>query len=64
MEKIVIFDWGGVIMHKHPVDNNDRQAIIRTIKSFNNSLTDDEAWDIYIKTLVDENGIFISRQND
>lgn len=51
-------------MHKHPVDNNDRQAIIRTIKSFNNSLTDNEAWDIYIKTLVDENGIFISRQND
>ena len=40
MEKIVIFDWGGVIMHKHPVDNNDRQAIIRTIKSFNNSLTE------------------------
>ena len=64
MEKIVIFDWGGVIMHKHPVDNNDKQAIIRTIKSFNNSLSDDEAWDIYVKTLVDENGIFISRQND
>ena len=31
MSKIVIFDWGGVIMHKHPVDNNDKQAIIRTI---------------------------------
>ena len=26
MEKIVIFDWGGVIMHKDPVDNNDKQA--------------------------------------
>lgn len=64
MEKIVIFDWGGVIMHKDPVNNNDKQAIIRTIKSFNNSLTDNEAWDVYIKTLVDENGIFISRQND
>ena len=32
MEKVVIFDWGGVIMHKHPVENNDKQAIIRTIK--------------------------------
>jgi len=64
MNKIVIFDWGGVIMHKHPVDNNDKQAIIRTIKSFNPSLTDDEAWDVYIKTLADENGIYISRQND
>jgi len=64
MDKIVIFDWGGVIMHKHPVDNNDRQAIIRTIKSFNSTLTDDEAWNVYISTLADENGIFISRQND
>ena len=64
MKKVVIFDWGGVIMHKHPVENNDRQAIIRTIKSFNPSLTDDEAWDVYSKTLLDENGIYISRQDD
>ncbi len=64
MGKVVIFDWGGVIMHKHPVDNNDKQAIIRTIKSFNPRLTDDEAWNVYTKTLVDENGIYISRQND
>ena len=64
MDKIVIFDWGGVIMHKHPVDNNDKQAIIRTIKSFNQDLSDDEAWSVYINTLKDENGIFISRQSD
>ena len=64
MDKIVIFDWGGVIMHKHPVDNNDKQAIIRTIKSFNQDLSDDEAWSVYINTLIDENGIYISRQND
>ncbi len=64
MDKIVIFDWGGVIMHKHPVDNNDKQAIIRTIKSFNQDLSDDEAWGVYINTLIDENGIYISRQND
>ena len=64
MEKVVIFDWGGVIMHKHPVENNDKQAIIRTIKYFNSSLTDDEAWNVYTSTLLDENGIYISRQND
>ena len=64
MDKIVIFDWGGVIMHKHPVDNNDKQAIIRTIKSFNQDLSDDEAWSVYINTLIDESGIYISRQND
>lgn len=51
-------------MHKHPVENNDKQAIIRTIKSFNINLTDDEAWDVYAKTLTDENGIYISRQDD
>ena len=64
MDKIVIFDWGGVIMHKHPVDNNDKQAIIRAIKYFNSDLTYDEAWSVYINTLTDENGIFISRQDD
>ena len=64
MGKVVIFDWGGVIMHKHPVDNNDRQAIIRTIRSFKPNLTDEEAWDVYAKTLIDENGIYISRQDD
>lgn len=64
MGKVVIFDWGGVIKHKDPVDNNDKQAIIRTIKSFNPSLTEEEAWKVYINTLVDENGIYISRQDD
>ncbi len=63
MDKIVIFDWGGVIMNKYPDSNNDKEAIIRTMRSFNPNLNDD-AWDIYLKTLVDENGIFISRQND
>ena len=32
MDKIVIFDWGGVIMNKFPDVNNDKEAIIRTIK--------------------------------
>ena len=64
MGKVIIFDWGGVIMHKHPVDNNDKQAIIRVIKSFNSNLTDDAAWNVYVNTLLDENGIYISRQDD
>lgn len=64
MRKTIIFDWGGVIMHKHPVENNDKEAIIRTIKSFNSELSDEKAWDVYVKSLTDENGIYISRQND
>lgn len=51
-------------MHKSPVENNDKQAIIRTIRSFNPALSDNDAWSIYINALVDENGVFISRQND
>ena len=64
MGKTVIFDWGGVIMHKAPVPNSDKEAIIRCIKSFNPNLSDEMAWDIYAKTLKDENGVFISKQND
>lgn len=64
MRKVVIFDWGGVIMHKYPVENNDKEAIIRTIKSFNPELSDEEAWDVYVSTLKDENGVYISKQND
>lgn len=62
--KVVIFDWVGVIMHKSPIENNDKQAIIKTIKHFNPSLSDNDAWSVYINTLEDENGIYISRQND
>ena len=51
-------------MHKSPVENNDKQAIIRTIRSFNHVLSDNDAWSIYINALADENSMFISRQND
>ena len=64
MDKIVIFDWGGVLMHGSNDENNYNQAMIRIIKSYNPSLTDNEAWNIYKETLVDENGIYISRQED
>ena len=64
LTKVIIFDWGGVIMHRDPVENNDKQAIIRVIKSFNPTLSDDEAWDVYLNSLIDENGIYISQQCD
>ena len=41
-------------MNKFPDVNNDKEAIIRTIKSFAHNLSDEEAWEIYVKTLVDE----------
>lgn len=41
-------------MHKSPVENNDKQAIIRTIRSFNPALSDNDAWSIYINALADE----------
>lgn len=46
-------------MNKYSEDDNDKDAIIRTIKSFHNHLSDED-WDIYLKTLVDENEIYIS----
>ena len=64
MGKVVIFDWGGVILHSYLDKNNDKEAVIRTIKSFNSNLTDEEAWNAYRKTLADENGIYISEQDD
>lgn len=64
MKKVVIFDWVGVLMHGSNDENNYNQAMIRIIKSYNPSLTDNEAWNIYKETLVDENGIYISRQED
>lgn len=48
-------------MHKSPIENNDKQAIIRAIRSFNHALSDNDAWSIYINALADENGVFISR---
>lgn len=64
MEKIIIFDWGGVIMHRNPVPDNHKEATIRVLKYFNDNLSDEEAWDSYLKSLVDEAGIYISIQDD
>lgn len=62
--KIVIFDWGGVILHTFPDSNSDRDAIVRTIQHFQSSFSSEEAWNLYRDTLRDENNIIISVQND
>lgn len=63
-DKLVIFDWGGVILNEYSDVNNLQQVIIRTIKKYNQTLSDDEAFNIYQETLLDEKGINISTQND
>lgn len=64
MNKIVIFDWGGVILKEYPEHYCDQDAIKETIKKFNNNLNDTEAYDIYLNTLKDENEKIISIYND
>ena len=64
MNRIVIFDWGGVILKEYPEHYCDQDAIKETIKKFNTNLTDDEAYDIYLETLKDENEKIISIYDD
>lgn len=64
MNKIIIFDWGGVILKEHPEHYCDQDAIIETIKKFNNNLTDNDAYQLYLDTLKDENNRIISIFND
>lgn len=63
-DKIVIFDWGGVILHEFPNINNSRDAITRTLKKYNQSLSADDAYNLYLETMTDENNVRISEQND
>lgn len=64
MSKVVIFDWGGVILKEYPYHYCDRDAIKKTIRKFNNNLSDDEAYQLYLDTLKDENNNIISIFND
>lgn len=64
MDKIIIFDWGGVILKEYPEHYCDQDAIIETIKKFNNNLTDNDAYQLYLDTLKDENNRIISIFND
>ena len=64
MNKIIIFDWGGVILKEYPHHYCDQDAIKETIKKFNNGLTDDDAYSLYLDTLSDENDRIISIFDD
>lgn len=64
MEKIIIFDWGGVILKEYPEHCCDRDAIISTIKKFNNNLSDEEAYQLYLDTLKDEDDNIITIYDD
>lgn len=64
MDKIIIFDWGGVILKEYTEHYCDQDAIIETIKKFNNNLTDNDAYQLYLDTLKDENNRKISIFND
>lgn len=64
VNKLVLFDWEGVILRKYPQPHSSKEAIINTIKFFNNSLTEDDAYTVYRATLKDENGVYVSQYND
>lgn len=64
MEKIIIFDWGGVILKEYPEHYCDQDAIKATIKKFNVNLTDDEAYQIYLASARDDDNKIISTLND
>lgn len=54
MNKTIIFDWGGVILKEYPEHYCDQDAIKETIKKFNTNLTDEEAYQVYLKSARDE----------
>ena len=64
VNKLVLFDWEGVILRKYPQPHSSKEAIINTIKFFNNSLTEDDAYTAYRATLKDEKGVYVSQYND
>ena len=53
MEKFVIFDWGGVILKEYPAHYCDRDAIVDTIKKFDEDFSYDEAYKLYLDTICD-----------
>ena len=64
IKKNIIFDWGGVILKEYPNHYCDRDAIVDTIKKFNKNLNFEEAYQLYLDTLNDENNNIISIYND
>lgn len=61
-DKLIIFDWGGVILNSLD-GRNFLDSIAITIMKFNPSLTRDDALTARRNTLFDENHVCITEQN-
>lgn len=62
MDKVVIFDWGGVVENHENDLHDEKQAILRLIKRFNQNISDEEIlkkWSYKTST-----GKFIVATND
>ncbi len=64
INKVIIFDWGGVILKEYPFHYCDQDAIKETMRKFNNNLTEKQAYQLYLDTLKDEDNNIISIFND
>lgn len=53
-----------MILKEYPFHYYDIDAVNETIKKFNKNITDDEAYQLYLGTLKDENNDIISIFND
>lgn len=63
--KIVIFDWGGVVESHNQEEYNVHKAIVRTIRHFNNKLQEDNSiLEKYRQLWNDENGINVGTLSD
>lgn len=64
MEKIVIFDWGGVILKEYPAHYCDRDAIVDSIIYFDEDYTAEDAYKLYLNTLCDFDDNYICMYDD
>lgn len=63
--KIVIFDWGGIVESHKKSENNYFETIVRIIKSLNSDFNNkEEILKLWGKCLYDENGVSISTLNN
>lgn len=62
--KIVIFDWGGIVESHRKGENNYLKIIVNIISSFNTKIDKDEIISLWKKCLYDENGRSISACNN
>ncbi|MBO5414906.1 MAG: HAD-IA family hydrolase [Bacilli bacterium] len=61
--KLVIFDWGGVIESHKAGEYNIDTALISLFKRFNNALNEEEIMNIYEQCYKNNNGLYMSEVN-